>query len=422
VATSDRTNNPTLVGERHAWHTHRVRTFLDRNLVEYRWVDADSDEGRGLLVDAFGGAAPALPALVLADGSAVAQPSNVEIARRLGIATTPSRDVYDLVVVGAGPAGLAAAVYGASEGLSTVLIEREAPGGQAGQSSKIENYLGFPDGLPGAELMRRATRQARDFGAEIVQPTSAISLEPAGEEGTSRVQLSNHTVLTASSTVIATGVQYRRLRAPGVADLTGAGVYYGASPRAAAEHAGRRVFVVGAANSAGQAAVHFAEHACEVTMLVRGPSLAQRMSRYLVDKIDAAENIEVLTGTELAEAHGSSRLEAISLAGDHAGRVETDGVFVFIGAVPHTEWLDGMLACDEHGFVLAGRDLVDRHPDLVRGPGGRDPYALESSVPGVFVAGDARHGSVKRVAAAVGEGAMAVQLVHRYLSEAGRAG
>jgi thioredoxin reductase (NADPH) len=378
-------------------------------------------EGEALLGEVSVEDRARLPVVLFPDGPAVAQPSNVEVARRLGIATKPSRDHYDLVVIGGGPAGLAAAVYGSSEGLDTVTIESEAPGGQAGQSARIENYLGFHYALPGAELTRRAIIQARRFGAELVRPSSVTSLGVEGEER--KVQLSDHTELRAGSVLIATGVEYRRLRAPGVAELAGAGVYYGASPRDAPGYVDKHVFIVGGANSAGQAALHFAEHAGKVTMLVRGESLQRSMSQYLIDKIEAAEKIEVLTNTELAEAHGSGRLEAISLERDGSrlgDPIAADAVFVFIGAVPRTEWLSGVLARDDRGFIISGRDLSSGGALPTGWTADRDPYPLETSMPGVFVAGDARRGSIKRVASAVGEGSMAVQLVHQYLEEKDR--
>ena len=409
----------TLVGKRNSWHVGRIRSFLDRNIYPYRWVDSDSPEGAALLGAVDEDARALQPVVLLPDGSALAQPTNVKLARRLGIASRPSLERYDLMIIGAGPAGLAAAVYGSSEGLRTVLIEREAPGGQAGQSSKIENYLGFHDGVSGADLAREATMQARRFGTEFVQPTSATSLERDGEGHS--VQLSDHSVLNARAVVIATGVEYLRLPAPGVAELVGAGVRYGAHPRDAADLVDKDVFIIGGANSAGQAAVHFSGPARKVTMLVRAGSLEKSMSRYLIEKIHALPNVEVMTGSELTGAHGDDCLDAISISRDgkpSARSLRADALFVFIGAQPYTDWLDGTLARDERGFILAGRELVTGSPaPSLPWPLEREPHPLESSMPGVFVAGDTRRGSIKRVASAVGEGSMAVQLIHQYLAE-----
>ena len=408
----------TLVGERNSWHAARIRGFLDRNIHPYRWVDSASPEGAALLEAVPQDERDKLPVVICPDGSALAQPTNVRLARELGIASRPSSERYDLVIVGAGPAGLAAAVYGSSEGLSTALIEREAPGGQAGTSSRIENYLGFHEGISGADLTREATMQARRFGAEFVQPTEAVSLESADDGH--RIHLSDHAVLRARSVVIATGVEWRRLRAPGVAELIGLGVHYGAHPRDADDLVDREVFIVGGANSAGQAAVAFSRPARKVTMLIRAGSLEQGMSRYLVDEIEARPNIEVMTGTELRGAHGNGRLEGIAITRGGVPveqPLRADNLFIFIGAQPRTEWLEGTLARDERGFILAGRDLGAgrARPTWTLE---RDPYALETCMPGVFAAGDIRHGSIKRVASAVGEGSMAVQLIHQYLADA----
>jgi thioredoxin reductase (NADPH) len=409
----------TLVGERNSWHAARIRGFLDRNIYPYRWVDSSSPEGAALLKAVPEHERDKLPVVICPDGSALGQPTNVRLARGLGIASRPSSEQYDLVIIGAGPAGLASAVYGSSEGLSTALIEREAPGGQAGTSSRIENYLGFHEGISGADLTREATMQARRFGAEFVQPTEAVSLE-AADDG-HRVHLSDHAVLSARSVVIATGVEWRRLRAPGVAELIGLGVHYGAHPRDADDLVDREVVIVGGANSAGQAAVAFAKSARKVTMVIRAGSLEKDMSRYLIKDIEMCPNIDVMTHTELSRARGDGRLESISVTrrGEPVAEpLRADDIFIFIGAQPYTEWLKGTLARDSRGFILAG-------PDLGAGSGtpawplDRHPYALEASMPGVFVAGDTRHGSIKRVASAVGEGSMAVHLIHRYLAELG---
>jgi thioredoxin reductase (NADPH) len=404
-----------IVGERDSSRGHTIQQFLTRNNIHYQWLDPSLDEGKTLLEQVAEQDRAHLPIAVFPDGVAVAQPTNVELASQLGIATRPTLDHYDLVIVGGGPAGLAAAVYASSEGLSTIMIEREAPGGQAGQSPRIENYLGFHAGLSGSELTRRAIIQARRFGAEIVRPLEVTALER--RDGDRILHFSDQTTLRARSVLISTGVSYRRLAAPGVPDLLGAGVYYGASPRDAQDRVDQHVFVVGGANSAGQWALTFARHARKVTMLIRADSLAEGMSRYLIDQIEPAGNIEVLTRTELTAAHGSDRLESLTVKpkGEPAGDpVPADAVFIFIGAVPHTEWLQGKLICDDRGFIVSGRDLGTSRADW---PLDRDPYLLESSMPGVFAAGDVRHGSIKRVASAIGEGSMAVQLIHQYLAD-----
>jgi thioredoxin reductase (NADPH) len=394
-----------------------VRDFLTRNRVPLRWLDVERDSEARELLTVADVPEERLPVVLLEDGSVLERPTVLELAERLGVAVRPAADHYDLVIVGGGPAGLAAAVYGASEGLRTVMVEREAPGGQAGQSSLIENYLGFPTGLSGSDLARRATDQARRLGAELltVSDVSALKVEGAGRivELTGGVQLSANTVLVAS------GVSYRMMPAPGFSDFTGAGVYYGAALTEARSCKEQHVVVIGAANSAGQAAVHFSGYASRVTMLVRGESLAKSMSAYLIDQIAALKNIEVLTRTEAVAAEGENgRLKRLRLRGVGGDGVierteEVDACFVFIGALPRTEWLDGVVARDERGFILAGTDAQGHGWPLPR-----EPRALETSVPGVFVAGDVRARSIKRVASAVGEGSMAVSLIHEYLAEA----
>jgi thioredoxin reductase (NADPH) len=406
-----------IVGERDSARAHEIRRFLERNNVHCQWLEPGSDEGRTLLETVAEPERDRLPVAVFGDGVAVADPTNVQLASQLGIPTRAALDHYDLVIVGGGPAGLAAAVYGSSEGLGTVMIEREAPGGQAGQSPRIDNYLGFHAGLSGSELTRRAIIQARRFGAEIVRPREVVGIEWRGDDRI--LHLSDQTALHARSVLIATGVSYRRLTAPGVSELIGAGVYYGASPHDAQDRVDQHVVIVGGANSAGQSALNFARYARKVTILVRADSLAKGMSQYLVDQIESTGKIEVLTGTELAAAHGDDRLEALTLKrdGEKTGApLPADAVFIFIGALPHTEWLQGKLIADERGFIVSGRELAGRVHDW---PLDRDPYVLESCMPGVFVAGDVRHGSIKRVASAVGEGSMAVQLIHQYLAEPG---
>ena len=404
-----------IVGERDSSGGHMIRQFLAGNNIHYQWLEPDLDEGKTLLAEIAEPDRGQLPVVVFPDGVAVAQPSNVELASQLGIATRPTLDHYDVVIVGGGPAGLAAAVYASSEGLSTVIIEREAPGGQAGQSPRIDNYLGFHAGLSGSELTRRAIIQARRFGAEIVRPREVVGIDWRGDDRI--LHLSDHTTVRARSVLISTGVSYRRLTAPGVSELIGAGVYYGASAGDAQDRRDQHVVIVGGANSAGQWALNFARYARQVTMLIRADSLAKGMSQYLIDQIESAGNIEVLTRAQLAAAHGSDRLESLTLKRDGAGtgdRVPAEAVFIFIGALPHTDWLQGKLICDDGGFIVSGRDLGGRPADW---PLDRDPYLLESCMPGVFVAGDVRHGSNQRVASAVGEGSMAVRLIHQYLAE-----
>jgi thioredoxin reductase (NADPH) len=341
------------------------------------------------------------------------RPTILELAERLGIAGRPASEHYDLVIVGGGPAGLAAAVYGASEGLRTIMVESEAPGGQAGQSSRIENYLGFPAGLSGSDLARRATDQARRLGAELLTVHDATGLRV---EGAGRiVELSGGESLSASSVLVASGVSYRQLDAPGFAELIGQGIYYGAALTEARSCADQHVAVIGGANSAGQAAVYFSSYATKVTMLVRGDSLAKSMSHYLIEQIEVLPNVEVRLGSQAVSAEGDGRLRALRISGaDGAEEVEEfDACFVFIGAAPRTDWLAGAVARDERGFILAGLDAKADGWPLAR-----DPFPLETSVPGVLVAGDVRARSIKRVASAVGEGSMAVSLIHQYLAEA----
>jgi thioredoxin reductase (NADPH) len=357
-----------------------------------------------------------LPVVITTDGEALVGPADAELAARVGLATTPSSEFYDLVVIGGGPAGLGAAVYGASEGLRTVLVERTATGGQAGQSSRIENYLGFPDGVSGAQLTDRARRQATKFGAELLTTREVTGLEVHGPART--VRFSDGTAIDAHAVILATGVAYRQLAAPGVDDLTGLGVFYGSALTEATGCAGHDVYIVGGANSAGQAAVYLSRGARSVTILVRGPSLRKSMSHYLIEQIERIPNITVRTCTEIAEAHGDGHLERLTLRDSNTGGtevVDAQWLFVFIGAAPLTGWLDGVVHRDKRGFVLAGPDLPGGGDWLAGWPLDRAPYHLETSVPGIFVAGDVRAESAKRVASAVGEGAMAVMLVHRYL-------
>ncbi|MFF5932984.1 FAD-dependent oxidoreductase [Streptomyces sp. NPDC012508] len=406
-----------MVGHRWSAHSSRVREFLARNQVPYRWYASDEPEGQRLL-EAAGADGHRLPLVLTPDGAVLIEPEAPELAAHVGLATTPAADFYDLVVIGGGPAGLGAAVYGASEGLRTVLVERSATGGQAGQSSRIENYLGFPDGVSGAQLTDRARRQATRFGAEILTAREVTGLEAGG---TARVvRFSDGSAVAAHSVVLATGVSYRQLRAPGCDELTGRGVYYGSSLTEASACEGQDVYIVGGANSAGQAAVFLARGAKSVTLLVRGESLTASMSYYLVQQIEEAPNITVRARTVVESAHGEDHLERLTLRDAVTGEdevVDAQWMFVFIGAAPLTDWLDGTVLRDEHGFILAGPDLTPDGRPPAEWELDRPPYHLETSVPGVFVAGDARAQSAKRVASAVGEGAMAVMLVHRYLEQ-----
>jgi thioredoxin reductase (NADPH) len=431
-----------VVGSQWAPASHHVKDFLTRNNVPYLWLDPEVNEEAGRLIAASGVTKPKLPCLFLPDGSILQRPGNLEIAERVGLQTIADKPVYDLVIVGAGPAGLAAAVYGASEGLRTIVVEKQAPGGQAGMSSRIENYLGFPGGLSGGELARRAVTQARRFGVEILTAQEVVGL--AADGPTRTVKLGDGNELSSRALLVATGVSYRQLQAKGIQQLTGAGVYYGAAMGEGESVRGKDVYMVGGANSAGQAAMYFSRFAETVTMLVRGKSLSRTMSQYLIDQIGAQPNIKVWAEAEVQEAVGTERLEQLVIRCD-AGRttetVQASALFIFIGAVPHTDWLGDAVARDQHGFILSGPDTLMSSGEAAHGrPSSQrrsaprrsaswmalttptesstadSPFMLETSLPGVFVAGDVRHGSVKRVASAVGEGSMAVMFVHHYLN------
>jgi thioredoxin reductase (NADPH) len=404
-----------LVGHRFSPASHDARDFLARNRVPYEWLDVDRDTEARQLLDLAGISQERLPAVFLRDGTVLEAPTPLELAGSLGLPTQAELDFYDLIIVGGGPAGLAAAVYGASEGLRTVLVERAAPGGQAGQSSRIENYLGFPNGLSGADLARRAHDQARRFGAELLSVQEVTGLEARGPQRV--VTLAGGEELAGHSVLVATGVAYRRLEAPGIAELEGRGVYYGASIVEAEACKDQAVVVVGGANSAGQAAVYLSRKAARVLLVVRGASLHASMSHYLIEQIGAIGNIEVHTGTQVTAAAGDEHLRRLTLSGPDGDRDEdVAAMFVFIGAAPYTDWVGDLVGRDEKGFVLAGPDAAvsQRH----RWPLERDPFLLESTLPGVFVAGDVRHRSIKRVASAVGEGSMSVQFIHQYLADA----
>jgi thioredoxin reductase (NADPH) len=409
-----------VVGTRWAPRSYDVREFLARNHVPYRWLDVDSaqtDIEVAQALERIGTATPQFPVVLFADGTVMESPDHTALANKVGLRMRADTDFFDLIIVGGGPAGLAGAVYGASEGLKTIIVEREAPGGQAGLSSRIENYLGFPSGLSGGDLARRAVAQAKRFGTDILAPQEATKVR---SEGPYRiVTLSDGSELSCHALMIATGVQWRKLDVPGSERLHGAGVYYGAGPTEAMSCRDEDVYIIGGANSAGQAAMNFSKYARRVFMLVRGESLAATMSKYLIDVIASTPNIEVLTRTSVDEAHGEERLEAISIACGRTGAVErvpATAVFIFIGALPRTEWLEGFIERDDRGFILTGADLLRDGKRPKTWTLDRDPGLLEASVPGVFAVGDVRHGSVKRVASGVGEGSIAIQFVHQHLA------
>ncbi|MBD2435887.1 FAD-dependent oxidoreductase [Nostoc sp. FACHB-110] len=407
-----------IIGSRWSPKTHHIKDFLARNHTPYQWLDIESEEEAIQWISSIKCNPRHLPVVVCPDGSYLTQPSHAELAEKIGLKMQAQMPFYDLVIVGGGPSGLAAAVYGASEGLRTVLIEKEAPGGQAGTSSRIENYLGFPQGITGSELARRAVIQAKRFGVEILSPQEVVDLRSS--ECYRTVKLKDGTQLNCYALLIATGVSYRKLDVPGMEHLTGAGVYYGAAMTEALSCQNEEVYVVGGANSAGQAAVYLSKYARHVTILVRGHSLATSMSKYLIDRILATENITVRFHSHIVEAHGQTHLEAITIANTKTHEkqtVPTKLLFILIGAKPHTDWLDGIVERDEQGFILSGPSLMLNKKHSKMWQLERPPFLLESSVPGIFVAGDVRCGSVKRVASGVGEGAIAIQFIHQYLSK-----
>ena len=405
-----------VVGHRWSDRSHEVKTFLARNHIPYRWLDIERDDEALRALELSAAGAVDLPVVMFPDREPMTAPSTLELAAALGLRTSAEKPLYDLCIVGGGPAGLAAAVYAASEGLQTIVVEREAPGGQAGQSAAIENYLGFPKGLSGSDLTHRAVAQARRFGAEMVLARDVEAFESRGPARA--VRFADGTEVEARTMLIATGVSYRRHEAPGLDALAGRGVYYGATAGEARSVEGDDVYIVGAANSAGQAALNIAHFARRVVVLVRGASLEDGMSSYLVERIRAADNIEVRLQTEVVDGGGDGHLEWITLEDRATGateRVDTNWVFIFIGASPRTDWVGDAVARDERGFVVTGNDLLARK-EGPRWPLSRAPFVLETSVPGVFAAGDVRLDSMKRVASAVGEGAMSVYFVHRYLT------
>jgi len=405
-----------VIGHRWSPEAFQIRDFLARHQVPYHWMDVESDPEAQKMVEG-GKDGAGLPLVVLTDGTRLVQPTRGELAEKIGFKTQAEKPFYDLVIVGGGPSGLAAAVYGASEGLRTLMVEGDAPGGQAGTSSRIENYLGFPSGLSGADLTRRGVTQAQRFGVEILTPQEAKALRV---EDTYRIlTLGDGREVSCHALLIATGVSYRKLDVPGVDRLTGAGVYYGAAMTEAMSCRDEDVYIVGGANSAGQAAMYFSRYARRVVMLVRGDSLNKGMSQYLIDQIGATPNIEVRTHVNVAAVHGEEHLESIDIRDADSGEITNHparSLFILIGAQPRTQWLEGVVERDERGFIPTGPALT-RDGQRPKGwPLDRDPYLLETSVPGVFAAGDVRQGSVKRVASGVGEGSIAISFIHQYLS------
>jgi thioredoxin reductase (NADPH) len=410
-----------VLGTRWSSRSYDLRDFLARNQVPYQWIDielAQTDPEVRRLIESLGPEAETLPLILFPDGARFPEPSFSVVADKLGLRTHAQTNFYDLAIVGGGPAGLAAAVYGASEGLRTVMIEREAPGGQAGLSSRIENYLGFPSGLSGSDLARRAVDQARRFGVEILSPQEVKGVRI---EGPYRyVKLSDDSEISCNALLLAMGVQWRTLDVPGIDRLRGAGVYYGGGTSEALACKDETVYIVGGANSAGQAAMHFSKYAKKVVMLVRDASLGSTMSHYLIEQIEKTPNIELMTNTSVVEVHGESRLSSITVErspGAQREQLPVSSLFIFIGAQPRTEWLAGLIERDERGFVLSGPDLLRDGKRPASWTLDRDPGLLETNVPGIFVVGDVRHGSVKRVASGVGEGAVVVQFMHQYLAK-----
>jgi len=410
-----------VLGTRWSPRSYELRDFLARNRVPYQWIDVEgsaNDPETMRLMEALGPEGASLPVVLFPDGTKLLESLPADVAQKVGLRTRAQTDFYDLAIVGGGPAGLAAAVYGASEGLHTVIVEREAPGGQAGMSSRIENYLGFPSGLSGNDLARRAVVQAQRFGVEILSPQEAVSVRT---EGSYRImKLADGNEISCHALMIATGVQWRRLDVPGIDRLQGAGIYYGGGATEALSCQGEIVYVVGGANSAGQAAMNFARYADRVVILVRGASLSSTMSQYLIDQVKETPNIQLWAHASVVEAHGESHLEEISVLCSDTNKIErvpASAMFIFIGALPRTDWLADLVERDDRGFILTGPDLVrdGQHPKGWTLE--RDPFLLETNIPGIFAVGDVRHGSVKRVASGVGEGSVAVQFIHQYLSK-----
>ena len=410
-----------VLGTRWSPRCYELRDFLARSHVPYQWIDvdySDNDPETKQLLESLGSDATELPVVLFPDGAKMLKVAPSQVAQKVGLRTRAETSFYDLAIVGGGPAGLAAAVYGASEGLHTVIVEREAPGGQAGMSSRIENYLGFPSGLSGGDLARRAVVQAKRFGVEILAPQSVVNMRT---EGPYRIiKLADDSEISCHALMIATGVQWRRLEAPGIDRLQGAGVYYGGGTTEALSCKGESVYVVGGANSAGQAAMNFSKYAEKVVILVRGESLSSTMSQYLIDQIKETPNIQLWTHASVAEVHGDTHLEEVSVLCSDTNKVErvpAASMFIFIGALPRTDWLGDTVERDDRGFILTGPDLMSGGQRPKGWSLERDPFLLETNVPGIFAVGDVRHGSVKRVASGVGEGSVAVQFIHQYLSK-----
>ncbi len=406
-----------VVGVRWSREGHSLRDFLTRNQIPFRWLDAEEEEEGARIVDLSGVVPSELPLVLFPDGTTVSRPTTDEVALRIGLSVEPKARSYDLVVVGTGPAGLAAGVYAASEGLSTLIIEGEAPGGRAGMSSKIENYLGFPVGLSGSDLARRAVAQAKRFGAEILSPVRATGLRA---EGSYRVvELADGSEINSQAVLIAAGISYGTLDVPGTDRLAGSGVYYGAALTEAVAVRGEDVVIVGGGNSAGQAAAYLAQYAKSVTILVRGKSLQPMMSQYLIAQMENTPNVTIRAGVTVTEALGEDRLEALRVSDRSSGEEEVVpafALFIFIGATARTDWLDGIVERDKHGYILTGPDVMRSGKRPAGWDQRRDPFLLESSTSGIFVAGDIRFRSVKRIASAVGEGSMAVQFIHGHLA------
>ncbi|MGA8872903.1 MAG: FAD-dependent oxidoreductase [Candidatus Acidiferrales bacterium] len=410
-----------VLGTRWSPRSYDLRDFLARNRVPYQWIDVElsaNDPETKRLLEVLGPDASSLPVVLFPDGTKLLESLPADVAQKVGLRTRAQTNFYDLAIVGGGPAGLAAAVYGASEGLHTVMIEREAPGGQAGMSSRIENYLGFPMGLSGGDLARRAVVQAQRFGVEILAPQETVGVRT--EDPYRIVKMADGNEISCHALLIATGVQWRRLEAPGIDRLQGAGVYYGGGSTEALSCKGEIVYVIGGANSAGQAAMNFAKYAERVVIVVRGSSLSSTMSQYLIDQVKETPNIQIWANASVREAHGETHLEEISFLCSDTNKVErvpASAMFIFIGALPRTDWLAGVVERDERGFLLTGPDLIREGQHPKGWTLERDPFLLETNVPGIFAVGDVRHGSVKRVASGVGEGSVAVQFIHQYLSK-----